>query len=144
MKDAFRKLAQSLSDLMASAGAFLAACLIVIARLATGPLFHYSDTWQLVINTGTSVITFLMVFLIQDSQSRDTRALRLKLDELLRANEILEVHSEPVQAVGKSFELIRPDARGEQEWQLDTLPRQTAGNRARACEGRANKEKCDS
>jgi low affinity Fe/Cu permease len=85
MKDAFRKLAQTLSDAMASAAAFLAAIVIVFVWLATGPMFHYSDTWQLVINTGTSVITFLMVFLIQNSQSRDTRAIQLKLDELLRS-----------------------------------------------------------
>jgi low affinity Fe/Cu permease len=85
MKDAFRKLAQTLSDTMASAAAFLAAIVIVLVWLATGPMFHYSDTWQLVINTGTSVITFLMVFLIQNSQNRDTRAIQLKLDELLRS-----------------------------------------------------------
>jgi low affinity Fe/Cu permease len=85
MRAAFRKLAQSLSDAMASATAFLGAIIIVLVWLATGPVFHYSDTWQLVINTGTSVITFLMVFLIQNSQSRDTRAIQLKLDELLRS-----------------------------------------------------------
>jgi low affinity Fe/Cu permease len=85
MRDAFRKFAQLLSDAMASAAAFLAAIVVVLAWLATGPIFHYSDTWQLVINTGTSVITFLMVFLIQNSQSRDTRAIQLKLDELLRS-----------------------------------------------------------
>ncbi len=70
---------------MASPTAFLAAIVIVLVWLATGPAFHYSDTWQLVINTGTSVVTFLMVFLIQNSQSRDTRAIQLKLDELLRS-----------------------------------------------------------
>lgn len=85
MKDAFRKCAQLLSDAMSSAAAFLAATFIVLVWLASGPMFHFSDTWQLVINTGTSVITFLMVFLIQNSQSRDTRAIQLKLDELLRS-----------------------------------------------------------
>lgn len=85
MRDAFRKLAQTLSEAMASAAAFLASIVIVLVWLAMGPMFHYSDIWQLVINTGTSVITFLMVFLIQNSQSRDTRAIQLKLDELLRS-----------------------------------------------------------
>jgi low affinity Fe/Cu permease len=85
MRDAFHKLAHTLSDAMASAAAFLASLTIVLVWLITGPMFQYSDTWQLVINTGTSVITFLMVFLIQNSQSRDTRAIQLKLDELLRS-----------------------------------------------------------
>jgi low affinity Fe/Cu permease len=58
---------------------------VIVAWAATGPIFHYSDTWQLVINTGTSLITFLMVFLIQSSQYRDTEALQIKLDELIRA-----------------------------------------------------------
>jgi low affinity Fe/Cu permease len=65
--------------------AFLAAVSIVAIWAATGPLFHYSDTWQLVINTGTTVITFLMVFLIQSTQNRDSEAMHLKLDELIRA-----------------------------------------------------------
>ncbi|HVW08036.1 MAG TPA: low affinity iron permease family protein [Bryobacteraceae bacterium] len=85
MREGFRKLAQALSEAMGSAGAFLTALGIVLVWICTGPMFHYSDTWQLVINTGTSVITFLMVFLIQNSQSRDTRAIQLKLDELLRS-----------------------------------------------------------
>lgn len=85
MRDGFRKVAQVLSEAVASAWAFLAALAIVLVWICTGPVFHYSDTWQLVINTGTSVITFLMVFLIQNSQSRDTRAIQLKLDELLRS-----------------------------------------------------------
>lgn len=85
MKNEFRKLAQTLSEAMASAAAFLVSIVVVLVWLATGPMFHYSDTWQLIINTGTSVVTFLMVFVIQNSQSRDTRAIQLKLDELLRS-----------------------------------------------------------
>jgi len=65
--------------------AFLAASLIIVAWAATGPLFHFGDTWQLVINTGTTIVTFLMVFLIQNTQNRDSAALQLKLDELIRA-----------------------------------------------------------
>jgi low affinity Fe/Cu permease len=66
---------------------FALACLIVIVWAITGPVFAYSDTWQLVINTGTTIITFLMVFLLQHTQNRDTRVIQLKLDELIRANE---------------------------------------------------------
>ena len=64
---------------------FAAAVGVIIVWAATGPLFHYSDTWQLVINTGTTIVTFLMVFLIQNSQNRDAAAMQAKLDELLRA-----------------------------------------------------------
>ncbi len=83
--DAFRRFAYRTSDLVGSPRAFLWALAIIAAWGATGPFFHYSDTWQLVINTGTSVVTFLMVFLIQATQNRDTRALHLKLDELIRS-----------------------------------------------------------
>jgi low affinity Fe/Cu permease len=65
---------------------FLAALLLILAWAAAGPLFKFSDTWQLTINTGTTIITFLMVFVIQNTQSRDTEAIHIKLDELLRAN----------------------------------------------------------
>jgi low affinity Fe/Cu permease len=64
---------------------FIGAVVIILLWAITGPLFHFSDTWQLVINTGTTIITFLMVFLIQNTQNRDTDALQIKLDELLRA-----------------------------------------------------------
>jgi low affinity Fe/Cu permease len=67
--------------------AFVIAVAVVLVWAVTGPLFGWSDTWQLVINTGTTIITFLMVFLIQSTQSRDTRALHLKLDELIRVNQ---------------------------------------------------------
>lgn len=66
---------------------FLSAVLIIVVWATTGPLFKFSDTWQLVINTGTTVITFLMVFLIQNTQNRDTEALQIKLDEIIRAIE---------------------------------------------------------
>jgi low affinity Fe/Cu permease len=66
---------------------FALACLIIIVWAVTGPLFAFSDTWQLVINTGTTIVTFLMVFLIQNTQNRDSRAMQLKLDELIRATE---------------------------------------------------------
>jgi low affinity Fe/Cu permease len=64
---------------------FVLACLVIIVWGVTGPLFGFSDTWQLVINTGTTIVTFLMVFLIQNTQNRDSKAMQLKLDELIRA-----------------------------------------------------------
>lgn len=85
MKDIFRKIATKVSNWTGSAGAFLLAIIVVVTWAITGPMFHYSDTWQLIINTGTTIGTFLMVFLIQNTQNRDGRAVQLKLDELIRA-----------------------------------------------------------
>ena len=85
MKDAFRRFAHNVSNLVGAPGSFLMALAVVVAWALTGPFFHFSDTWQLVINTSTTIVTFLMVFLIQNSQNRDARAIHLKLDELLRA-----------------------------------------------------------
>jgi low affinity Fe/Cu permease len=80
-------LSHAVTQWTGSSLAFALAVLLILAWLASGPLFHYSDTWQLVINTGTTVITFLMVFLIQRSQNKDTRAIELKLNELVAAME---------------------------------------------------------
>jgi len=83
----FRRFAQVTAVAMGSPWAFAVSILIIIGWAATGKYFHYSDTWQLVINTGTSVVTFLMVFLIQHTQNRDTKVTQIKLDELIRAVE---------------------------------------------------------
>jgi low affinity Fe/Cu permease len=85
MKDLFRNIASHISVWTGTATVFLGAILIVGVWATTGPLFHFSDTWQLVINTGTTIITFLMVFLIQNTQNRDGKAVQIKLDELIRA-----------------------------------------------------------
>src|SRR4030066_374784 len=83
MNDHFRLFAQKISALVGSPWAFLVAVLVIVTWGLTGPIFRFSDTWQLVINTGTTVITFLMVFIIQNTQNRDAKAINLKLDELL-------------------------------------------------------------
>jgi low affinity Fe/Cu permease len=82
----FTRLARSAARLSGRPVTFILATTLILVWLVTGPLFHYSDTWQLVINTTTTIITFLMVFLIQNTQNRDTEALQVKLDELLRAH----------------------------------------------------------
>lgn len=84
MRELFRKFAQITSAVVGSSWAFIVAVLIIIVWAVTGPMFHYSDTWQLVINTSTTIITFLMVFLIQNTQNRDAKAIHLKLDELIK------------------------------------------------------------
>jgi low affinity Fe/Cu permease len=85
VRDAFRCFAQRSSTLLGSAWAFCGAVLVILVWIVTGPTFHFSDTWQLIINTATTVVTFLMVFLIQNTQNRDAKAMHLKLDELIRA-----------------------------------------------------------
>jgi low affinity Fe/Cu permease len=85
VSDAFRLFAHRSAVMLGSAWAFSAAVLAILVWIVTGPTFHFSDTWQLIINTATTIITFLMVFLIQNTQNRDAKAVHLKLDELIRA-----------------------------------------------------------
>lgn len=85
MKEMFRRFARRTSQIVGSPFTFIAAVLVIVIWALTGTMFHYSDTWQLVINTGTTIVTFLMVFLIQNTQNRDALAMHLKLDELVRA-----------------------------------------------------------
>lgn len=87
MKEIFRKFAARTSFATGTAYAFVLALTVIIVWALTGPVFHYSDTWQLVINTSTTIITFLMVFLIQNTQNRDSKAMQLKLDELIRVTQ---------------------------------------------------------
>ncbi len=98
----FRKLALGAAQAVGSAPAFILAIFFTAAWICTGPYFHYSDTWQLVINTATSVATFLIVFLIQNTQNRDTAVIQLKLDELIRA--VTQARTELVQMEALSDE----------------------------------------
>src|SRR5437868_4349188 len=83
--ETFHRFAAVTAGLVCSAWSFLIAMVVVLVWAVTGPIFNFSDTWQLVINTGTTIVTFLMVFLIQNTQNRDAKALHLKMNELLRA-----------------------------------------------------------
>jgi low affinity Fe/Cu permease len=92
----FYKLARRTSEAVGSPFASIGAVTVILIWAATGPIFQFSDTWQLVINTGTTIVTFLMVFLIQNSQNRDGKAVQIKLDELIRSidtarNKIIDV-----------------------------------------------------
>jgi len=115
---AFQNMAKGTSSAVGRSKTFFVAVGVVILWAATGPFFHFSDTWQLVINTGTTIVTFLMVFLIQNTQNRDTRALQLKLDELLRANrnarnrlvDLENMSDEDLQALEEEFQQLHERA----------------------------------
>jgi len=114
----FRRFAHSVSHAAGAPSAFVVACLVVVVWAATGPIFHYSDTWQLVINTGTTVVTFLMCFVIQNTQNRDSQVVQLKLDELIRAveaarNELVDMEDlsdEELHRLQQQFESMRRSA----------------------------------
>ena len=118
MKDAFRVFARRSSAVLGSAWAFAGAILIIVVWALTGPTFHFSDTWQLIINTGTTIVTFLMVFLIQNTQNRDAKAMHLKLDEIIRAvkgarNQLVDLEKlsdEELDKLEKQFEQLRKKA----------------------------------
>jgi low affinity Fe/Cu permease len=118
VSDAFRLFARRSSMLLGSAWAFGIAILIIVIWGLTGPAFHYSNTWQLIINTGTTIVTFLMVFLIQNTQNRDAKAAHLKLDEIIRAlkgarNELIDLEKladEDLISLEKQFERVRKKA----------------------------------
>ena len=118
VSDAFRVFARRTSALLGSAWAFVGALFIIVVWAITGPTFHFSDTWQLIINTGTTIVTFLMVFLIQNTQNRDAKAMHLKLDELIRAlnkarNEMVdleELSDEELNKLEEQFRHLREKA----------------------------------
>ena len=118
VSDAFRVFARHSSRLLGSAWAFAGAVLVIAVWLLTGPTFHFSDTWQLIINTATTIITFLMVFLIQNTQNRDAKAVHLKLDEMIRAlkgarNKLVDLEDlsdEELKKLEEQFQQLRKEA----------------------------------
>jgi len=121
VSDAFRIFARHSSIALGSALAFAGAVLVILVWVLTGPLFHFSDTWQLVINTATTIVTFLMVFLIQNTQNRDAKAVHLKLDELIRAlkdarNELVDLEDlsdEELTKLEEQFKSMRKRAEND-------------------------------
>lgn len=119
LKCQFVEISQKIAEAAGRPGCFIAAVAFILIWAVSGPLFGFSDTWQLVVNTSTTIITFLMVFLIQSTQNRDTEALHLKLDELIRATEgahlalldIEELEDDDFQAFRKMYAKIGKDAR---------------------------------
>jgi low affinity Fe/Cu permease len=115
LRESFRKFARRCSDILGSPEIFLAAVASIVVWGALGPVYDYSDTWQLVINTATTIVTFLMVFLIQNTQNRDARTTQLKLDELIRGVQgartgmvrLEELSDEELTALASDFERLR-------------------------------------
>jgi low affinity Fe/Cu permease len=115
MHDVFRRFAHKTAEVVGSPWAFLLAVLVIAGWAVAGPMFRFSNTWQLVINTGTTIVTFLIVFLIQNTQNRDARAMQLKLDELIRAvrsarNALVDLEDLPEEELArlqKEFEALR-------------------------------------
>src|SRR3982751_3819888 len=131
-KGLFVTFAEKISAWTGSATAFILALSTVLIWIISGPLFGFSDTWQLVINTGTTIVTFLMVFLIQSTQTRDTQALHLKLDELIRVNRaarnsllnLEEMSEEEIEEAKRTFErlVVRDNAASRRETAETTQP----------------------
>ncbi len=118
MYDRFRRASHRISLAVGAPWAFGLSLLVVIVWAVSGPLFHYSDSWQLTINTGTTIITFLMVFVIQNTQNRESQVVQLKLDELIRAvlaarNELVDMEDlsdEQLHSLQQEFETLRKKA----------------------------------
>ena len=117
----YSRFAKAASHFCGRPPVFTLAVGVIVAWVVTGPLFHFSDTWQLVINTGTTIVTFLMVFLIQNTQNRDTEAMQIKLDELIRATrgahnallDLEELEEDQLDAFRRRYEALAAAARRE-------------------------------
>jgi low affinity Fe/Cu permease len=131
MRSLFTRIATWIATASGQPMTFMIALGIIVVWAVTGPLFHYSDTWQLIINTGTTIVTFLMVFLIQNSQNRDGAAMQAKLDELLRAVDkarerfigIEHLTDQQIELVRTALERYAKDAEGKDETADDTVDR---------------------
>ncbi len=119
----YSKFANQIARLSGRPKAFVLAAAVIAVWLITGPLFGFSDTWQLVINTGTTIVTFLMVFLIQNTQNRDSQALQIKIDELIRATkgahnallDLEELEQEDLEEFRRRYQLLASVARKDLE-----------------------------
>jgi low affinity Fe/Cu permease len=114
----FERLAERAAKAAGSKYAFAAALMVIVIWGVTGPFFRYSDTWQLVINTGTTIVTFLMVFLLQNSTNREGRALQIKLDELIRANDkakntLVAIETKTETEIEEIAEVVKDEANAE-------------------------------
>lgn len=122
-KNIFERFASAITCWTGSSTAFGLALGVVVGWLVSGPLFHYSDTWQLVINTGTTIITFLMVFLIQKSQNKDSKAIQLKLNELIAASrfasnrmvDIEDLDEEELDVLHKFYQRLSDEAEEDKD-----------------------------
>ena len=131
MRKLFNNIAATIAVAAGQPLTFIAALSIIIVWAVTGPMFHYSDTWQLIINTGTTIVTFLMVFLIQNSQNRDAAAMQAKLDELLRAVDkarekfigIEHLTDQQIELVRTALERYAKDAGDKDQTADDTVDR---------------------
>ncbi len=129
MNDLFRRFAKWTSDATGSSWAFIIAVAVIAGWAVTGPLFGFSDTWQLVINTATTIVTFLMVFLIQNTQNRDSKAIHLKLDELLHGvadarDDMIDLENlsdEQLKRLQEQFEAMRKSAEASRPFHGDGL-----------------------
>lgn len=133
MKEFFRIFASKTSDIVGSAFAFVAAIGVIAVWAVTGPLFHFSNTWQLIINTGTTIVTFLMVFLIQNTQNRDMTAVQLKLDELIRGVKgahtgLVDIENLSDQEMEKLKEYFAKLSGGAQAVETSIAPEEELGN----------------
>lgn len=123
MRNAFRRFARAAAEAVGSPAAFLLGVVMTLIWAASGSYFHYSDTWQLIINTGTSIGTFLIVFLIQNTQNREAKVMQLKLDELIRAvkqarTELVQMEAltdSELEALQREFQMHRDEAIGHLE-----------------------------
>jgi low affinity Fe/Cu permease len=130
VSDTFRIFARRSAIALGTAWAFAGAVIVILVWVLTGPAFHFSDTWQLVINTATTIVTFLMVFLIQNTQNRDAKAVHLKLDEVIRAlkgarNQLVDLENlsdEDLKKLEKQFQHLRKKAENDGTGSRDVAP----------------------
>ena len=139
-KSLFTRFAKATARISGRPATFICALLVIVVWAITGPLFDFNDTWQLVINTGTTIVTFLMVFLIQNTQNRDTEAMHVKLDEIIRAIEgadnalldLEELEDDDLDRIRQDYEKLADEARSVLRRRHGTATNTRKAKRARA------------